>query len=181
MYAAQPLGDSMTDEGTMERRRCVVFDWGDTLMRDIPGCTGPMAEWPRVETMPGAAEVLAALHPSWTIALATNAGRSDDTQIRAALERGGIDRFIDQIYCARRVGHRKPAPEFFEYIVAHCGCAREQIMVVGDNFDKDIAGARAAGLHAVWVTDAADARDTDATRITHLRELPGALRALGSS
>ena len=34
--------------------RGVVWDWGDTLMRDIPGQKGPMVDWPHVEAMPGA-------------------------------------------------------------------------------------------------------------------------------
>ena len=38
----------------------VIFDWGDTLMRDLH-LPGPMAAWPRVETVPGAGELLAAL------------------------------------------------------------------------------------------------------------------------
>jgi putative hydrolase of the HAD superfamily len=160
--------------------RCLVFDWGDTLMRDIPGFTGPMADWPRVETMPGAAEVLAALGRTWTIALATNAGRSDDAQIRAALARGGIDRYIDQIYCARGIGHRKPARGFFEYIIAHAGCAKDQIVVVGDNHAKDIEGAVNAGLRAIWLDVSGDPRESATPRIRALRDLPNALAALGS-
>jgi len=167
-------------DAELKRSRCLVFDWGDTLMRDLPGMTGAMCDWPRVETMPGAAEVLAELHPCWTIALATNAGRSSDAQILAALARGGLDGYVDQIYCARTVGHRKPAREFFDYIVAHAGCGKDQIIVVGDSYEKDIAGARSAGLRALWCSEAADVSDPERPRISNLRELPSALRALGS-
>jgi putative hydrolase of the HAD superfamily len=171
----------MADDGSAGQGRCLVFDWGDTLMRDIPGFTGPMADWPRIETMPGAADVLAELSPTWTIALATNAGRSDEAQIRAALDRGGINAYIAQVYGARAIGHRKPDPEFFDHIIAHCGCAKDRIVVVGDDYVKDVAGARAAGLMAIWVAPPAMAPEFVGPRIADLYELPGALRVLGES
>ena len=62
----------------MRESRCVLFDWGNTLMRDFPEARGPMADWPRVETLPGVEEVLRQLRPRWTLALATNAVASDE-------------------------------------------------------------------------------------------------------
>jgi putative hydrolase of the HAD superfamily len=37
--------------------RCLLFDWGDTLMRVFPEYVGPMAAWPKVEAMPHAEEM----------------------------------------------------------------------------------------------------------------------------
>ena len=79
-------------------RGCLLFDWGDTLMRDFNGFNGPMKDWPRLEVLPGAAEILAALHPDWNLALATNAEASDETDIRAALQRVDLDQWIDNVY-----------------------------------------------------------------------------------
>ena len=45
----------------MTRIRAVLFDWGNTLMRDLPGQHGPMRDWPHVEALPGALETLTAL------------------------------------------------------------------------------------------------------------------------
>lgn len=53
--------------------RCLLFDWGDTLMRDFPQFSGSMATWPKVEMVDGADEVLQLLGTSWQLALATNA------------------------------------------------------------------------------------------------------------
>jgi len=25
--------------------KALIFDWGDTVMRDFPDCKGPMADW----------------------------------------------------------------------------------------------------------------------------------------
>ena len=101
----------------MRESRCVLFDWGNTLMRDFPDAKGPMADWPRVETLPGVEEVLRQLRPQWTLALATNAVASDEPSVWKALARGGIAPLLDRVYCFQTIGHKKPAPAFFDYIV----------------------------------------------------------------
>ena len=70
--------------------RGVVWDWGDTLMKDIPGQEGPMAAWPRVEAMPGAASALKALSVLPVQCVATNATDSDGDKVAEALERVGL-------------------------------------------------------------------------------------------
>ena len=44
--------------GMGRESRCVLFDWGDTLMRDFPEFSGPMASWSHVEALPNVKEVL---------------------------------------------------------------------------------------------------------------------------
>ena len=84
----------------MERgERCILFDWGDTLMRVFPEYDGPMVGWPEVAAVSHAAEALEALRPGWLLAVATNAAASEEADIRAALRRAGLDRFFDRIYC----------------------------------------------------------------------------------
>ena len=39
---------------------CILFDWGDTLMRVFPEFEGPMFTWPRVEVVSGIKETLVA-------------------------------------------------------------------------------------------------------------------------
>ena len=68
----------------------ILFDWGDTVMRDDPEITIPMVEWETIEVIEGIADVLAYLHSSGRrIILATSAQISDESQIRGALARGG--------------------------------------------------------------------------------------------
>ena len=81
--AQQTEGDGVTTI------RVVMFDWGDTVMRNLPGSTGPMAVWPRVEAVPGIAEALSILHPHHHLLLATNAEDSGAGLVRAALARVG--------------------------------------------------------------------------------------------
>ena len=109
-----------------ERRTtgCLLFDWGNTLMRDFPQCRGPMMAWPTVEVIPGVVEALQAVRPQWQTALATNAVDSDEPCIWAALRRGGLRDLIDRVYCFRRVGHKKPSPQFYKQIMVGSGLER---------------------------------------------------------
>src|SRR5687767_9344160 len=100
-----------------QKRRCLLFDWGDSLMLNFPELPGPMATWPRVEAVPFAKETLAGLRAKWTLALATNAADSKEAEIWSALERVGLDDLLDKVYCYRVIGYKKPSLEYFDYIL----------------------------------------------------------------
>ncbi len=134
----------------MSKKGAILFDWGDTLMRVFPEYHGMMKDWPRVEAVPGAGQMLAALHRDWTLALATNAPDSDEEAIRAALGRVDLDRWLDRIYCFKKIGYKKPAREFFEAILKDLGLPAAQVIMVGDEYELDVLGAQSAGLRAVW-------------------------------
>ena len=140
----------------MRESRCVLFDWGNTLMRDFPDYEGPMAVWPHVETLPNVKEVLLQLRPQWTLALATNAVASDEPAVWKALDRGGIAHLLDKVYCFQTIGHKKPAPAFFEYIVVDLPMERDRIVMVGDDFENDIRGATRSGIRSIWLNQSSD-------------------------
>jgi len=161
--------------------RCILFDWGNTLMREFPDYGGPMVAWPHVEAIPHASQVLAGLHPLWLLALASNAAASDVVQIRAALERVSLGQYIDQIYCFSRIGHKKPSPEFFDCILDDLGIGCQHVVMVGDNFEADVLGANRSGIRAVWFNEQGDeTRTGEMVQTIHdLRSLPQALETFG--
>jgi len=132
------------------KSQCVLFDWGDTLMRVFPQFQGPMAEWPRVEAMPYARQTLEQLHPDYTLALATNAADSGENQIRRALIRADLAEWIDIIFCTRGIGYRKPEEAYFKAIMKKLGLPAKRIIMVGDDFHADILGANKTGIKSVW-------------------------------
>jgi len=161
-------------------RGCVLFDWGDTLMVDFPQYTGPMADWPHVEAVAGAHEVLDELRErGWQLALATNATDSDEAEIRRALARVGLDERVDRIYCARGVGHRKPSPGFFDYIMHDLQLKPSDLIMVGDDHENDVIGANRAGIRAVWLCADCDLAAVDnMQRVAHqLALLPEVLES----
>jgi FMN phosphatase YigB (HAD superfamily) len=58
-------------------------------------------------------DVMKTLGDQYRLVLVTNAAESGENEIRAALEVVGLGPFLDRIYCFRKVGHKKPSPEFF--------------------------------------------------------------------
>jgi putative hydrolase of the HAD superfamily len=153
---------------------CILFDWGNTLMQDFTEFDGPMYTWPQVEVMPHALEVMAELIPHWSFALATNAADSGEKDIWAALHRVGLDRYIDKVYCFRKINHKKPSLEFFAYILNDLRIDPMDAIMVGDNFEVDVLGANRAGLYAIWLNrlDEKCIKAANHTTIHDLRELP---------
>jgi putative hydrolase of the HAD superfamily len=157
--------------------RCILFDWGDTLMRVFSEFDGPMVAWPKVEIMPYADLVLAELHVRSLLAVATNAADSEEAEIHAALERVGLDKLLDKVYCYRKIGHKKPSKEFFEYILADLGLEPSQVIMVGDDFAADVVGANKCGLRAIWYNPRTEEKhESPMHRTIHdLRSLPKTL------
>ena len=66
------------------------------------------------------------------------------------LERLGVAPLFDAVLISQSEGVRKPERAIFERAAARCGVAAGEALFVGDHPENDIAGARAAGLMAVW-------------------------------
>ncbi|GAB4503641.1 MAG: HAD family hydrolase [Anaerolineales bacterium] len=150
----------------------ILFDWGNTLMVDSPS-DQPMVAWPVVEAVAGAGEVLRRLGTQATLIVATSASISDESQIRAALARVGLDTHIQRIYCFKNTGLKK-SPAFYQYILQDLGAAPAQAVMVGDSFENDVLAANQAGLYAIWFNpDTNEKREADRhTTIHALPELP---------
>lgn len=132
------------------RYQTVLFDWGDTVMRDDPEITIPMVEWQTVEVIEGIADVLEYIHSSGRrIVLATSASISDEDQIRGALARGGLATYFSHIYCFKNTNLPK-AEAFYRYILNDLHIPPSEALMVGDGFEKDIEIPNKLGVFAVW-------------------------------
>jgi putative hydrolase of the HAD superfamily len=128
----------------------VLFDWGDTVMRDDPAVTIPMVEWETVEAVEGIAGVLAYLHSSGRqVVLATSADISREDQIRGALRRVDLAAYFARIYSFTNTGLSK-GEAFYRHILNDLGIPASEALMVGDSFAKDVLAANAVGIFAVW-------------------------------
>ena len=128
----------------------VLFDWGDTVMRDYPEITIPMVEWPTIEVIEGIAEVLAYLHSTGRrMILATSAQISDEGQIWGALRRGGLDQYFSRIYCFKNTNLPK-GEAFYRHILNDLNIPASDALMVGDGFEKDVQVPSSMGMFAVW-------------------------------
>jgi len=133
--------------------RTVLFDWGNTVMRDY-GTPGPMAGWPEVSAIEGAAGALAAASAHHQVALATNSPDSDEALVRRALARVDFDRYFDRVFVSSVIGAEKPSLAFFQAVLRGLDRLPDEVVMIGDSYDKDVRGAAAAGLWTIWFNPA---------------------------
>ncbi len=136
----------------MIKIEAVIFDWGDTLMRDFPHYEGPMLEWPEIEVLPGVAPTLKELKPDFTLAVASSARSSNGEMLRRALQRGQIAHYFNFFLTGQELKSQKPHLDFFRNICRKVGYPPGQCLMVGDNLEKDIIPARRLGMKAAWLT-----------------------------
>jgi HAD superfamily hydrolase (TIGR01549 family) len=133
----------------------------------------------RVELFPEAVHVLHQLHGRYKMSIITNGfAETHDVKI-ARLE---LERFFDHVILAGELQLVKPDPKIFEHAMRLADVTAAESIMVGDRFGRDIVGAHAAGMRAVWVnvrdeTPPPGVRPADAT-IAAIGELPKALERL---
>jgi len=142
-------------DGAAQGIDCVFLDWGNTLMVDNGMREGPMKDWDTVEAEAGAQEALLRLRARYRLVVATNAGDSPAFLVRLALERVGLDEYIDDVVSSADVGDHKPNYAFFRAALLQQGerglpLDPRRAVMVGDGTTNDIAGAQRAGMRTIW-------------------------------
>ena len=96
-----------------------------------------------VEVFDEAREMLAHLQHDFVLGAITN-GNADVRRI-------GIADYFRFVIRSEEVGTAKPHPEIFEAALRAAGVTAAEAVHVGDDPERDIAGAAAAGMRTVWV------------------------------
>lgn len=96
--------------------------------------------------------------------------------VATVLKEMNLDHIFKQVIESAVVGVRKPDPRIFTLGVEALELKPEEVVVVGDSYDKDILPAKAAGCHTVWFVgegwnDGLPDGDEADVVITSLREL----------
>jgi len=81
---------------------------------------------------------------------ASNAGDSDSILMRKAFKRVGINDFIRYAFTSKELGFSKPDIRFFHMIVNKTGFKPDEIVMTGNDYEKDIKPAKLAGLHTIF-------------------------------
>jgi putative hydrolase of the HAD superfamily len=98
--------------------------------------------------------------------------------IRHELSKHGLADHLSIVVASADYAVRKPNPLLFETAAGLLGVSARDIWFVGDRLDTDVAGARAAGMYAVWLGGPnADAGDGELLTVSDWRELLAVVRA----
>jgi putative hydrolase of the HAD superfamily len=74
---------------------------------------------------------------------------NSDGRVDQALQAAGLRQYFDVVVDSALIGVEKPDPRIFEAALAALGVAPEAALYVGDLYEVDVVGARAAGIEAV--------------------------------
>ncbi|MGZ5193007.1 MAG: YjjG family noncanonical pyrimidine nucleotidase [Kaistella sp.] len=65
-------------------------------------------------------------------------------------ELSGIKNYFETITSADEINIRKPHPEVYDYALKKAGAAKEESMMIGDDWIADIEGAKSFGLKVIF-------------------------------
>ncbi len=72
-----------------------------------------------------------------------------DSTLPALLQKLGLDGYFDSIIVSALIGSSKPDPGIFREALGRAGVPPQAALHVGDSYEEDFEGARAAGIHAL--------------------------------
>jgi putative hydrolase of the HAD superfamily len=127
---------------------------------------------------PWSRAVLERLRPRFRVGMITNG--APDLQRLKLMGTGLAERF-DPLVVSGDLGIGKPEPAIFLHALAQAGAAPSEAIMVGDSWHRDVLGATAAGLRAVWINPTGAPRPASDHAISSifiapdLRTLPGLL------
>jgi putative hydrolase of the HAD superfamily len=102
-----------------------------------------------------------------TLAVVSNANGT----LRAHMDRIGLSAHLDCVVDSCEEGVEKPDPRLFEIALSRVGARPESTVHVGDLYQVDVVGARAAGVRPVLLDETGLHPNADCTRVRSLAEL----------
>jgi putative hydrolase of the HAD superfamily len=126
----------------------------------------------RQRLFPEAREVLEKLSQRYRLGLLTNG--APDLQ-REKIVASSCEDLFSAIVISGEHGIGKPEPAIFEHLLQELGVTADEVIMVGNSLERDIAGARAAGIYSIWLRLASEEKIPEGIIpdqiITDLREL----------
>ena len=96
----------------------------------------------------GARELLDSLHSIYKLHVITNGHR--DIQLKK-IEQAGLTPFFQNIITSDDVGVKKPNPKIFRYALDISNALPEESLMIGDDYEADIIGAKNVGFKTCFV------------------------------
>lgn len=122
---------------------------------------------------PYALDVLKYLQDHYVLHILTN-GFSDVQAIK--LKSAGLTDFFMEVVTSDTTGFKKPSREIFQYLLKKIGADSNECIMIGDNLEADIKGARNAGIDCIFFNPLRIEHQEETTyEITCLSELKAIL------
>ena len=119
--------------------------------------------------LPGAIKVLELLKQNHSLHIITN-GFKEVQYLK--IRNSGLMPYFDHIHISEEIGFKKPEPEIFNYACKQARAVSEECIMIGDNLETDIAGARNANVDHIFFNPEKIMHNADVNlEIAHLEEL----------
>ena len=136
----------------MSKKLIIFTDSGDTIIDEATQVYDDRHIVQEASLIPGADRVLRQLHEEgYTIALVAD---GEWESFQNVYRRSGLDDCFDAWVVSEVVGQQKPAAIMFETAYEKLGLTeadKSRIVMIGNNLNKDVAGANRQGLISVWL------------------------------
>jgi len=95
----------------------------------------------------GAHEILEYLKPNYELHIITNGFNEVQFQ---KLENSNLNNYFKEIITSEEVGVKKPNPKIFEFALEKASATFHESLMIGDNWEADIMGAKKIGLDVIF-------------------------------
>lgn len=102
----------------------------------------------RTNLFPHAIETLEYLHGQYKLHIITNG--FEEVQYKK-LERSGMNKYFEQVITSEDAGAKKPNEVIFRYALGKAGASASESLMIGDEIEIDLLGAKAVGLDQMFV------------------------------
>ncbi len=122
------------------------------------------------ELMPNAKETLEALKDKYVLCVATNGLPIGQ---RSKIKSSGLDVYFAQerIFVSEELDAAKPEREYFDKIMDALGSQARECVMIGDNPNTDILGAKNYGIATIWYNSRNSDVEIESDKIDNLAEL----------
>jgi putative hydrolase of the HAD superfamily len=145
---------------TADLKRSVISNFVNAFIMDPPALKE------------GVEETLEALNGECRMGIISDTGVTPGSIIRDHLEGHELLHYFKSTVFSDEVGYCKPDPKVFEKALNELEARPEEAVHVGDLLRTDIAGAKAIGMNAVWVSDTGDYLQGDCRPDFVIKRLP---------
>lgn len=167
------LGQQIDDAGSWRiyaARLLAVLECTGSAAASVAAAVGARHRegtlWSHVE--PGTAETLAELKGrGYRLGVVSNA----DGRVQSFLEHVGLMQHLDFVIDSGAVGVEKPDPRIFKLALERAGVGSDEAVHVGDVYEVDVLGARAAGIRPILLLANGVEHPDDVAVIRSLPEL----------
>jgi putative hydrolase of the HAD superfamily len=122
---------------------------------------------------PNAHEVLASLKPDYRLHIITNGFEEVQAE---KIRINGLAKYFTRVITSEEAGYMKPDPNIFLFALRETGAGVTESLMIGDDIQVDIRGAKSIGMDQVFVNHERIAHEEQVT--FEVTSLPGLLEIL---